>query len=203
MDIKICKDEREWTQEARRWLESHLAKHKPKKVFLPAGNTPVPLYEDLEKNPLPALQGVRLLQVDEILTGPKAGEFKQFFQSHLPSFQNQFEWIDDATSTAEVSVLGIGMNGHVAFHEPGLPAHFGSGCMALTPTTCQVLGLQSPTWAVSYGADTFMKSKSILLIVRGEAKRAILQEAMRPGSQLPAAQIFKHSDVTLLTNFDF
>lgn len=203
MDIKICKDERQWTLEAVHWLEESLTQYKPKKVFLPAGNTPIPLYRAIEQNPLKGLQGVRLLQVDEILTGPKAGEFRKFFESHLPSFTNQFEWIEEGGSIAEVSVLGLGLNGHVAFHEPGLPANFSAGCMQLTPTTCEVLGVKSPTWAVSYGADVFMKSKAILMLVRGEAKRGILQQALQPGSTLPAAQVFKHPNVTLLTDFQF
>lgn len=201
MEIKICKDESQWTQEAIAWLKRNLDKHHPKKVFLPAGNTPIPLYRALEKHPLHELKGVRLLQVDEILTGPKAGTFREFFQTHLPSYRTQFEWIEEASSTAELSVLGLGMNGHVAFHEPGFPADFPSGCMQLTPTTCGVLGLSSPTWAVSYGLGTFMRSKGVLVLVRGESKKGILREVLRADSRLPGAQILRHPDVTLLTDF--
>lgn len=202
MVIKICKDEHQWTLEAVRWLEANLDKYHPKKVFLPAGNTPIPLYRAMEERPLKQLQGVKLLQVDEVLTGPKAGTFKAFFESHLPSFTDQFEWIEDATSIAELSILGVGLNGHVAFHEPGLPANFSAGCLKLTPTTCEVLGVNGPTWGVSYGAETFMRSQAILVLVRGENKRSILKQALQPGSVLPAAEIFKHPRVTLITDFE-
>jgi 6-phosphogluconolactonase/glucosamine-6-phosphate isomerase/deaminase len=160
------------------------------------------LYRSWEKSGAPFSDQVRLLQVDEVLTPQGPGIFQKFFQESLPSYQNQFDYIQAADQWAQLTLLGLGTNGHVAFHEPGLPAPFFSGCLELNAETTQRLKLPSQARVVTYGLNAFMRSQGILLLVRGEGKRTILKEILKSDCQLPAAKLKAHHDLCILTDFE-
>ena len=100
-----------------------------------------------------------------------------------------------------MAILGLGQNGHVAFHEPSLNTNFFSGCLKLDLETTKRLGLEPETRVVSYGLNAFLKSKAILLIVRGETKKTIFTQVMQANCKLPAAFLLKHYDVTVVVDF--
>ncbi len=184
-------------QEASEWLARHIAEG-ARSVFLPAGKTPEKLYALWEKERPKFLEGATLKQIDDVLTGPQAGVFKKFFEEHLPSYTGQFEWIDRADGGADVAILGLGLNGHIAFHEPSLPTNFYGGCVELTEITRRTLGLGEPTWGLTYGASTFMQCRSILMIASGESKRDVVARLSQASPTLPASVLLEHRDFTLL-----
>jgi glucosamine-6-phosphate deaminase len=108
------------------------------------------------------------------------------------------EWIERADSQADVAILGLGLNGHIAFHEPHLPANFYGGCVDLSEITRRTLGLTEQTWGITYGASTFMNCKSILMIASGESKRKVVSQLCGRSASLPATALLKHRDFTLL-----
>lgn len=201
MEIKVCKDPQDWTKAAHDWCADSIARLHVKNIFVPAGNTPLPLYRYWSDARPDYLAGRRLLQVDDVLTGPKAGMFKRFFEEHLPQHQSQLVGLGDGARTAELCLLGLGLNGHVAFHEPEVAPDFYSGCVKLSRTTCDNLGVDQGTWGISYGVSAFLKSQAILLLVRGEQKRGILNEVLS-GSTCPAGWLKDHEQLTILTDFD-
>jgi len=199
MRLQIGKDEREWTDLAWQWLNTEV--QRGQSLFVPAGNTPLALYKRCVREPNELLKSLKLMQVDEILTGPLKGCFKNFLQRELAPFQNQMQWISEGDSCADVSILGVGINGHVAFHEPFLPKNFTSGCVILSEEIQNYLELKEPTWGLTYGVSTFLRSKKILVMARGESKRKILKAAIRDRN-LPISWILEHPHVTLITDFD-
>jgi 6-phosphogluconolactonase/glucosamine-6-phosphate isomerase/deaminase len=200
MDIKVCKDETQWVEAINTWLNRKLIQFKSRRVFLPAGDTPLPLYKNWSKVNPSFLKGLRFVQLDEILSGPQERAFQKFFRSALPNFQNQMEYIDSAELGGELAILGLGTNGHVAFHEPGLSSRFYSGCVMLQPETVKRIGAQLGDKVVTYGLDAFLRSKAILLIVRGESKAAVLKKILLADCSLPAAQLKSHPDFTIITD---
>lgn len=192
--LRIADD---FNREASQWLEARV-REGARSVFLPAGRTPENLYALWEKEKPSWLAGVTLKQIDDVLTGPRAGTFRRFFETHLPSYTRQFEWIERADSSADVAILGLGLNGHIAFHEPSLPRDFYGGCVELTEITRRTLGLADPTWGLTYGASTFMACKSILMIASGESKRDVVARLCERSPSLPAASLLEHRDFTLL-----
>lgn len=198
MRIEIGKDENAWVNAAWTWIHEEVMPGQ--RVFIPAGGTPQLLYRRWTVEPTSLLRSLSLMQLDEILSGPMRGEFKKFLQTELPDYEDQIEWIDGADKVADVSILGVGINGHVAFHEPGLPKSFGGGCVRLSEETMGYLGLKEPTWGVTYGVATFLKSKKILVLARGEKKRSIIQRALK-SKDLPISWILEHPAVTLITDF--
>lgn len=202
MKLIVRKDESGWVEAVNNWLDDRVKKFKSKRLFLPAGETPRPLYSSWEHRPPEFLKSLSLVQLDEILTGSHKNSFRQFFLENLWLFKSQIEFIDEAEKGADLALLGLGANGHVAFHEPGIGPNFYSGCLQLNYETTERLKLEPKTRGVSYGLAAFLKTKAILIIVRGQNKHEILKTVLQPGCPLPAGQLFKHPDVTIITDFD-
>ena len=201
MEILPCKDENEWVDTINEWIVSNIKNQGVRRIFLPAGDTPRPLYENWESQGAPFGPSIQLMQLDEVLAEQGRRPFRDFFKQTLPSFQKQFLYIDEADSCADLALLGLGLNGHMAFHEPGLGDDFFSGCLNLNVETCRRLKIPDGSRAVSYGLAAFLKTKSIALIVRGEAKREILKEVLREGCDLPAAKLKGHGRLSIVTDF--
>ena len=200
MEMKICKDSEELAKETSTWCMEKIHRVGAKSIYLPAGNTPVPVYQHWTAKPPEFLRGLRLIQIDDVLTGPKAGVFKKFFVEHLPGHQDRFQWIGDQYNQGDLAILGLGLNGHIAFHEPELPKNFYSGCVSLSEKTCQSLGVDKTTWGVTYGASAFLKTKAILMLVLGESKREVLQRLIKKDPSLPATALCGHTDFTILAD---
>ena len=202
MNRVVCKDQQDWVNRINFWLSERRPQSKNWKLFIPAGETPRPLYRSWQESPPEFLKDCELLQIDDVISGSKKNIFKIFFENELPKFKSQLHFIDSASQCADVAMLGLGVNGHVAFHEPFLPENFFSGCLRLESETAARLGVESGSQVVTYGVGAFLKAKSVALIVRGVAKRPILQKVLADNCQLPAAFLKKHPDLTVFTDFD-
>lgn len=169
---------------------------------MPAGETPRPLYAFWEKEKPQYLRSLTFVQIDEVISNTGPQRFREFFLQNLPSFRDQFEFFETGELGADLALLGLGMNGHVAFHEPGLSSEFYSGCVELTTATREVLQLPAPTWGATYGLRAFRNCAATLLLVRGEKKRSILQKVLRQEQNVPAAELNRFVNVTVLTDFE-
>ncbi len=207
MKLIFAQDDVELVSNVNNWLTKRLSNSKQtnskqKIIQLPAGNTPLSLYKNWETQHPSCLYNVIFQQVDDVLTGPKAGCFKSFFEQYLPSYIKQFSSLADSPITPDIAILGVGVNGHLAFHEPEINFNFNYGCVKLSPTTCENLNLSDPTWGISYGAGHFMHCNSVLIIAKGKNKKAIVEKAMHEKNPTsPFSYIIKaHPDCTLVTD---
>ncbi len=198
MDLVVCKDALEVAQFADRWIAKMALEQKARSFYLPAGATPEPLYKLWNETQPVYVNKLKLLQIDDVLTGPKAGQFKDFFKTHMEPWLGQFEWIENAATQADVAVLGLGTNGHVAFHEPGLPRDFFSGCVRLSEATVQRLSLERGTWGVTYGLAAFMRTKAVLMIATGTGKKEIFAKFSQRRGEFPALVLRDHPSLTVV-----
>lgn len=176
------------------WLEQ---KVRPgSSLYVPAGRTPLGLYRLLDTKKPKFFDSIRLLQIDEVITGPAKNRFAKFFAEHLPFWRKNLVPIQEADEVADFAILGFGVNGHVGFHEPFLPAGFRAGCVKLTPEAAGVLGLAESPWAVTHGLGHFMLCKSVLLIIAGEGKGPALKAWL--SDQLSSSVLKRHPDLTVL-----
>lgn len=180
------------------WLTDRLARYRATSLFLPAGETPRALYAKWRREKPAYLSGVRLQQVDDVIDGPGRGVFARFFANELPGFA--VEPPKDGTP-AELAILGFGTNGHIAFHEPHLAPSFSFGEVTLEEDTCARLGLPPGTKGLSYGAGAFLKARAILLIVKGEGKKAAWDRFKAGDARLPSVRLKHHPDLTVWTDF--
>ena len=138
------------------------------------------------------------------------GEGKaQVFGRHLPSYKDQFVWIDAEVGAgdfeanrqvADLAILGLGINGHVAFHEPFVPAEFTFGCVALAKGTCDSLGIPEGTWGVTYGLGHFLEAKKIAIIATGRSKALMVTKILARDRSIPAGWMMDHDDFTLVAD---
>jgi 6-phosphogluconolactonase/glucosamine-6-phosphate isomerase/deaminase len=164
---------------------------KGSRLFIPAGNTPVLLYKNWELEQPEFLKEVTFVQIDEVLNGKKP--FKAFFKKHLPSYYKNIEWIGNNPKKADVALLGLGLNGHVGFHEPGIPDDFKFGEVELSEQTCLSLGENLPLKGLTYGLGTFMQCEAVVLIVRGAKKQDVLNKVVENDKNLPASKLNDHN----------
>jgi 6-phosphogluconolactonase/glucosamine-6-phosphate isomerase/deaminase len=202
----VVQGQNEWVQAAAKWLEEKQLQFKAKSLYVPAGETPKPIYRDWEARKPEYLNNMKMIQIDDVLDGEKKNLFKQFFYDELPSYASRIEYFETGETQADLGILGLGMNGHVAFHEPGLAPEFYSGCVRLQSETIKNLELAAGTWGKTYGAGAFFGCKALLLAVKGEKKREILLRTLEGGSRLsreiPACALLSHPDLTVLTDFE-
>jgi 6-phosphogluconolactonase/glucosamine-6-phosphate isomerase/deaminase len=112
--------------------------------------------------------------------------FGRFMAGALSSFSASVHPVtDEPASPPRVALLGLGLNGHVAFHEPHVPKAFRKGVVDLEPGTCTELGLAPPVQGLTYGVGAFRRCDSVAIIVSSERKRTILQRLLR-GESMPA-----------------
>ncbi len=181
------------------WCESKKQEYSAQSLYLPTGSTPIPLFKKWESEKPSFLRGLRLGQLDEVITGPLIGVFDRFFQDILPSFAAQFIPFKDAKDAPDLVILGIGMNGHVAFHEPGYPASLFRGVVTVADEDCDAMKMPHGTQADTFGTGCFMKSKAILLLARGASKKQLLDQLFNdPQANFPAAYLREHPDFTIL-----
>lgn len=183
---------------AHAWCEAKITEFAARSLFVPAGNTPRPLYALWERERPAYLENLTLVQMDEVLGEGTPGRFRRFFETELPSYAGRILAPGDFQGDVDLAILGLGRNGHVAFHEPGVPSSFEFGEVALTGSTCRQLGLKPPQRGITYGLGTFLRCRSILLIVAGSGKDDAWRGFQQGSSAVPAAQLRGHPDFTVL-----
>lgn len=99
-----------------------------------------------------------------------------------------------------VSVLGIGMNGHLGFNESGVDFSLSSHIIPLHPVTRQVMskyfgGRQLPlTHGITQGIAQIMAADTVLVIANGAKKADIVRRAIEEPvtNEVPASVIQNH-----------
>ncbi|MBC87104.1 MAG: hypothetical protein CL677_07970 [Bdellovibrionaceae bacterium] len=197
MNLIKSHSEEQWIQHINDELAAKTKALKSPIIYLPAGNTPKALYKNWRETKPQFLQESRFLQIDEVNDGSKI--FENFFSQELGS-TIPVEPFSDGTTQADIALLGIGLNGHVGFHEPDIPISFYSGCVPLSAKSCHSLELEKGTWGCTYGVGAFVKCKSILLLAHGPSKINIVNEISKEDCLLPAA-IIAHLPQTQLIQY--
>ena len=106
----------------------------------------------------------------------------------------------------DIQLLGIGVNGHIGFNEPGTPFDLGTNVIKLAESTREANKIyfdsinDVPTHAITMGIKTIMKSKKIVLLIAGAAKQEAF-DRLRSGEvteDFPASVLNYHPDVTVI-----
>jgi glucosamine-6-phosphate deaminase len=106
----------------------------------------------------------------------------------------------------DLQLLGLGLNGHIGFNEPGSSFDGGTHVVDLTESTINANSRffdnidDVPKQAYSMGIGSIMKSKKILLEAYGEKKAEIVAKMIEgPVTEdVPASVLQKHPDVVVI-----
>ena len=206
---------------------------KPKCVLgLATGSSPVGIYQNLVKwNQEGKLDfsEVTSVNLDEYagLKGDHPQSYRYFMQdnlfnhvnicpekTHVPNgcaenYDAECEAYDQMIADMggiDLQLLGIGLDGHIGFNEPGDHFDKATHVVDLHPSTIEANARffnsadEVPKQAVTMGMMSIMQAKKILLIANGEAKKDILLRACNGPvtPEVPASILQLHPDVTVI-----
>jgi glucosamine-6-phosphate deaminase len=109
----------------------------------------------------------------------------------------------------DIQILGLGLNGHIGFNEPGTSFKSRTHIVKLDQSTRKANArfFQSidevPTKAITMGIETIMESKKILLLVSGKKKADALARLLGNSDiseEFPASILRQHNDVTVIAD---
>jgi galactosamine-6-phosphate isomerase len=108
----------------------------------------------------------------------------------------------------DLCILGLGLNGHIAFNEPD--TYLSPHChhTRLSPSSLAHPMAQDmevkPGYGMTLGMSDILKSRQILLLISGKGKSAITSDLMRKkiSTGLPASFLWLHPDVSCLCDRD-
>jgi glucosamine-6-phosphate deaminase len=107
----------------------------------------------------------------------------------------------------DLTLLGIGLNGHVGMNEPGSAIDSPTRRVDLAPATRQSAAnyfghADAPTWGVTIGLGALRQSAEIWLLASGPAKSAIVRRiAQGPVSvDVPATLLREHPNCRLFVD---
>ena len=121
-----------------------------------------------------------------------AAEDTEQEKNRLNDFINNF-------GPLEVSVLGIGLNGHLGFNEEGVSFESDAHITPLSTTTKTVMTKYfgdnfKPEYGITQGIGQIMKAKTVILLANGAHKASILKQAIEGEvtNNLPASVLQQH-----------
>ena len=194
------------------------------------GSTPLDLYAELvrlNKAGEITFKDVESFNLDEYVgLSPEHDQSYRYFmehnlfnhididlaRTHVPSgldvSDEALAGYDEAIKAAggvDMQLLGIGINGHIGFNEPGTPLESLTHVVTLTESTREANKRffasidEVPTHAATMGIKTVMNARKIMLIALGENKadaiRATIKGPVTP--DCPASVLQLHPDVVV------
>ena len=207
-------------------LAPTLASGRDPVLALPTGNTMVPFYRIAAEAAEEKLQLNRwhCFNLDEyypITPENQNYSFQAYMENHfysrLKTPVRAAEFLNGATSDLnaecaayekkilaagglDVCMLGLGVNGHIAFNEPGSEFDSRTRPIELHPQTLMAnFKGQAPfTHALTLGIGTILSAKKIFIVALGKNKANAVKAAIKEHSSrmIPASGLQTHHDVT-------
>ncbi|MCF6137772.1 glucosamine-6-phosphate deaminase [Pseudalkalibacillus berkeleyi] len=122
----------------------------------------------------------------------------------------QYERKIERLGGIDLQMLGVGVNGHIGFNEPGTSFDSNTHVVELTESTriANARFFQNqqdvPTKAITVGISTIMKSRSIILLASGNEKATAVSTLLKGevSPEWPVTILNQHDDVTLIVTKD-
>lgn len=234
MRVIVTDDHEAMSRTAADALAAAIAAKPDATVLVATGNTPMRLYEELadrrQRGQLDTSR-LRAFQLDEYL-GLAANDRRSLFGWMRRAFVEPLgipagqvvrlagDAADPATACAafdgavaaaggiEISILGLGPNGHLGFNEPPSAADAATRIVELTPESVESNGPywggtdEVPRRALTAGMNTLLAARQTLLVVSGAHKRNILDLAVTGPmtAEVPASFLQEAAGVTIFAD---
>jgi galactosamine-6-phosphate isomerase len=226
---RVLADHEAVSRHAAEWLIDRLRQDPSALICLAAGSTPTRTYELLAqagaKEPT-LFKHCRIIKLDEwgglpprdpatcdfqlrtTLVSPLNLDDRYFaFDSDPPDPKVEAariaDWLDQ-NGPIDISVLGLGINGHLGFIEPAESLHpFAHVAQLSQESRAHAMLAKSnigPTYGLTLGMADLIQSRHILLLVTGPTKQGPLQRLLsgRITTEFPASMLQIHNDVQLV-----
>lgn len=230
MKILRVKNYNEMSDKAVEFLLNELST-KPNLVLgFPTGKTPIGFYKKLSKlykNNLIDLSKIKTFNLDEYYPIKKSDKKSfSYFMSHnlfnkvninssninflngeVKDYEKECEEYELKIKKFPIDLqfLGIGINGHIAFNEPGSIKDSKTRLVQLTKETINKNSnlfnrRNFPKQGLTMGVKTILSAKKVVLLASGKHKAKAIERMLNgPISKLcPASFLRNHKDVTLI-----
>ncbi len=127
---------------------------------------------------------------------------KEEIKQHCAEYEQEIE----AMGGIDLQLLGIGINGHIGFNEPGSSIHSRTRLINLDNTTRLANAYEFanisevPRLALTMGISTILKAKKIILLAWGPSKAAVVRKSAEGSvsEQVPASLLQQHPDCSFV-----
>lgn len=192
-----------------------------KRLCLPTGRTPTPVYRRLAETA--SLDGLDLFLLDEFggLAVHDPGRCASMLARdliddaqgspvvHVPDVDATDPSVAAtdygrliASGGIDLAIVGLGANGHVAMNEPGTTVDQPTRVVDLAPGTSEgalAYGARiAPTWGITVGMAELMEANEVWVLVTGSDKTDILNRTLHGpvDSDVPASFLTEHRNCT-------
>lgn len=226
MQIIRCSNVSELNERASELLIYELKQNPHSLVCAATGNSPTGIYGKLvEKQYGMVVENLKFVKLDEWhgLGTDDAGSCELYLRKNLleplkvsddryisfdgkaPDPENEFQRVRkylDKNGPIDISILGLGTNGHLAFNEPTDVLQPQPHLAVLSETSLAHKMITGSGVQIKYGMTLGMadilQSKKIILPVFGQSKREVMKRLMegKISTQLPASFLWLHPHVT-------
>lgn len=205
---------------------------------LPTGSTPIPMYQKIvswSKQSEFNWDKVNTFNLDEYynLSSLYANQSYAYFMEenlfshininkaniHFPYYQgmneldiSNYDNLINSFGGLDLTILGVGTDGHIAFNEPGSELNSTTRLVKLSFQTRKDNSRffnddikNVPEFAVTMGLETILKSHRILLLVSGKNKQTALDHLLTAKEfdpKWPVTSLINASELILITDLD-
>ena len=119
---------------------------------------------------------------------------------------SRYETLIKESGGIDLQVLGLGLNGHIAFNEPGSAIDSRTRKIIITPESRAALAKtynDIPQFGLTIGIGTILEAREIILMVTGDGKREVFKTLMsmtEPNADIPASYLLGHPNATTYTD---
>jgi glucosamine-6-phosphate deaminase len=231
MLIIVTKDYKEMSKRAAELVALELNKKPEFNLGLATGSTPVGMYEELVKlykKKKIDFSKVNAFMLDEYFGISKKDKNSYYYYTHnkILNYVNikklNFHVIDSETKNPkkfckeydklirknhlDLQILGVGVNGHIGFNEPGSRRHSKTRLIKLTEDTRKINSRffknvnEVPKYAFSQGIGTILKAKKIILLADGKNKAIAIRNLVKGkvGKKWPVSFLRKHKNLIVI-----
>ncbi len=204
----------------------YIEEHPESVIGVATGNTMIPVYAELKKllqeNPL-LLTKLKWMALDEYIGVPEnhSSSFRSYLLKHLvrplhldennlylPSAHNKYEELIKQMGGIQLQLLGVGVNGHIGFNEPGSLKNSRTRIVELDSKTLESNKpdlkdlAEIPTQAISMGVGTILEAQKIILLATGNSKREAIRHLLQfeDRSDCPVTYLKGHKNFTLIAD---
>jgi len=229
MEVKVTSNQ-EFGALAADYVELAMKNQSVRNLCFPTGDTPQSMYQELVRrfehgglsfaqvqafgldewgdlstsHPSRCISRLRQDLYDRVDLSPQQIHYLEPNHPNLDQMCRQYEDEIAVCGGLTLSLLGIGLNGHVGFNEPGSKVTDGTRVVSLAERTQQVVSKYNlgtiPDWGVTMGLATLLASEQVLLLATGQHKASIIRELLQgeTSEQLPASWFLHHPNCILV-----
>jgi len=233
MNLILCRDYREMSQKAAAMAAESIDAAEEQLVSFPGGDTPLGMVEafvSMVNDRAVDISRTRFVQLDEWVGLGEAdkGSCAQFNRLNLLN-KLRYPFLDsflinglaadikeecarlnayiESYGPLSLSVLGIGLNGHLGFNEDGVDFDNNAFIIPLSDTTKRIMGKyfsrdHSLEYGITQGVRQIMAAKKVILIANGAHKASILKKALTEpvSNAVPASVLQRHDNCFVIVD---